>query len=55
MLSTFAAGSISLSPLDVLATSAKKLQRRGDPKKVIVIGAGLAGRPGATFYPTHNG
>jgi len=43
MLSTFAAGSISLSPLDVLATSAKKLQRRGDPKKVIVIGAGLAG------------
>ena len=42
-LSAFAATALSVSPFDVLTTSRKKLQRQGDAKKVIVMGAGLAG------------
>ncbi len=33
----------STSPVDLLASSAKTLERRGPPKKAIVVGAGLAG------------
>lgn len=39
----FAAGALSASPLSVLAASPTRLERKGTPKKVIVVGAGLAG------------
>ena len=41
--SMFTAAALSASSLDVLAVSPTKLEREGTPKKVIVIGAGLAG------------
>ncbi|MGH9863311.1 MAG: flavin monoamine oxidase family protein [Candidatus Acidiferrales bacterium] len=37
------AAAFSTSPLDTLAPSPQPLERKGPPKKVIVIGAGLAG------------
>ncbi len=38
-----AAAALSTPPLDLLVSSAKTLERTGPPKKVIVVGAGLAG------------
>jgi monoamine oxidase len=38
-----AAAALSVYPLDALSTVQTRLERRGAPKKVIVIGAGLAG------------
>ncbi len=38
-----AAAALSTSPLDLQAASPKTLERTGPPKKVIVVGAGLAG------------
>ncbi len=38
-----AAAALSTSPLDLQAASPKTLERTGAPKKVIVVGAGLAG------------
>ncbi|MGH7597341.1 MAG: flavin monoamine oxidase family protein [bacterium] len=41
--STLTAAALAVSSLDALAINQKRLQRSGAPKKVIVIGAGLAG------------
>ncbi|MGH7455945.1 MAG: flavin monoamine oxidase family protein [bacterium] len=41
--STLTAAAFAVSSLDALAINQKRLQRSGAPKKVIVIGAGLAG------------
>lgn len=41
--SALAAAVFSASSIDVLASNQKNLERKGAPKKVIVIGAGLAG------------
>ncbi len=38
-----AAAAFSTSPVDLQAASSKTLERTGAPKKVIVVGAGLAG------------
>jgi monoamine oxidase len=39
----FAAAALSVSPLDVLTANQQTLERKGAAKKVIVVGAGLAG------------
>src|SRR5258708_30966121 len=38
-----AAATLSLSPLGTFAFDQAKLERRGAPKRVIIVGAGLAG------------
>src|SRR5229473_5327639 len=38
-----AAATLSLSPLGTFAFDQAKLERRGAPKRVIILGAGLAG------------
>src|SRR5256885_8008638 len=42
-LSAFAAAALSVPSLDVLSVGQKKLERRGAAKKIIIVGAGLAG------------
>lgn len=42
-LAMLSAGSLALSPYSLTAHEFKSLKRKGDPKRVIIIGAGLAG------------
>jgi monoamine oxidase len=42
-LAMLSAGSLALSPYSLTASEFKSLRRKGDPKRVIIIGAGLAG------------